>query len=157
VIEFIGNESSLVVHSLECEWALQIHPLNVVTFVELFDALGAGYRECGACIPSDHILRLRRGNEVLREVREIRIGDGCVICCEHRGIQLAHIVPAAAGGTTRIPLCPRCHWNYDHGLLTEYEFSQLAKVARPERRELDIGTLRRFHGAVARMQAGRPL
>ena len=45
----------------------------------------------------------------------------CIICGETRGVQGAHIKPRRHGGMERMPLCPTCHWNYDHDGLNKRE------------------------------------
>ena len=150
-MNYIGNSNSMTVHAEDCEFVLQIHPANFEQFAEVFDALGQEYKPCGLCMnPSEARLQFQQHREVLREIKA-RSACSCQICGETRGVQRAHITPRANGGVVTMPLCPSCHWNYDHGLLRQDELNRLYDIARPNNRQRDILMLQRNHGAVSRL------
>lgn len=78
--------------------------------------------------------------------------EPCLVCDESRGVQSAHVIPAALGGIRTIPLCPNCHWNYDHGLMEGAEIDTLCR-----RVPLLSAVIRRNHGKVAQFARKSPL
>jgi hypothetical protein len=116
---YIGNEKTLMVHAPDCDCVFNMNPLNHVTFDEIYHALRCGYTECGNCL-GDNKAKYAELHEIKRNVREAYFSE-CLCCGVTRGVQRAHIIPRAVGGTDVMPLCPNCHWNYDNGLMTDEE------------------------------------
>ncbi|MFH1022399.1 MAG: thermonuclease family protein [Planctomycetota bacterium] len=50
--EFVGSRQRNTVHDPSCEWAQKIIPRNRVTFPSVEEAVTAGYRPCGTCLPN---------------------------------------------------------------------------------------------------------
>ena len=119
---FIGNESTKMVHLENCPWVFKIHPDNFITFNELHCALDQDFKEAPCCF--EHVWELTHGfvYEVRKNIKKTNYAV-CLCCGETRGVQMAHIYPKRFGGNKCIPLCPTCHWNYDHNLLTKEEYS----------------------------------
>ena len=49
--KYVGSAKSNKYHHPSCEWALKIHPENLVTLKSAKEALGAGYIPCKVCRP----------------------------------------------------------------------------------------------------------
>jgi methylphosphotriester-DNA--protein-cysteine methyltransferase len=49
--KYVGSVKSNKYHYPNCEWALKIHPDNLVTFKSAKEAQGAGYIPCKVCRP----------------------------------------------------------------------------------------------------------
>jgi methylphosphotriester-DNA--protein-cysteine methyltransferase len=49
--KYVGSSKSNKYHYPTCEWALKIHPDNLVTFKSAKEALDAGYVPCKVCRP----------------------------------------------------------------------------------------------------------
>jgi hypothetical protein len=49
--KYVGSAKSNKYHYLNCEWALKIHPDNLVTFKSAKEALDAGCIPCKVCRP----------------------------------------------------------------------------------------------------------
>ena len=49
--KYVGSAKSNKYHYPSCEWALKIHPDNLVTFMSAKEALNAGYIPCKVCRP----------------------------------------------------------------------------------------------------------
>jgi hypothetical protein len=49
--KYVGSAKSNKYHYPNCEWALKIHPDNLVTFKSAKEALDAGYVPCKVCRP----------------------------------------------------------------------------------------------------------
>ncbi len=49
--KYVGSAKSNKYHYPSCEWALKIHPDNLVTFKSAKGALNAGYIPCKVCRP----------------------------------------------------------------------------------------------------------
>jgi hypothetical protein len=49
--KYVGSAKSNKYHHLSCEWALKIHPENLVTFKSAKEALDARYIPCKVCRP----------------------------------------------------------------------------------------------------------
>ena len=49
--KYVGSAKSNKYHYPSCEWALKIHPANLVTFKSAKEALNAGYIPCKVCRP----------------------------------------------------------------------------------------------------------
>ena len=49
--KYVGSAKSNIYHYPTCEWALKIHPDNLLTFKSSKEALDAGYRPCRVCRP----------------------------------------------------------------------------------------------------------
>jgi methylphosphotriester-DNA--protein-cysteine methyltransferase len=49
--KYVGSAKSNKYHYPSCEWALKIHPDNLVTFKSAKEALDAGYIPCKVCRP----------------------------------------------------------------------------------------------------------
>lgn len=49
--KYVGSAKSNRYHYHSCEWALKIHPDNLVTFRSAKQALEAGYVPCKVCKP----------------------------------------------------------------------------------------------------------
>lgn len=113
----VGNEHSSIVHMENCEYAWVIAPVNFVMFEELDHALSQGYRCCRACFEGRD---WELSSLLMKELSGKAFGQ-CIVCKETRGVQKAHVIPRRFGGTQLIPLCPLCHWNYDHNLLDKRE------------------------------------
>ncbi len=122
---FIGNSDSQIVHTTDCEYADLIHPSNLEEFDDLWHALGQDYDECGWCLGRAREHEYKR--EIKASMRLVFSSDGCISCGENRGVQRAHIIPRRMGGVGTMPLCPTCHWNYDHNNLTENEAKRIRK------------------------------
>jgi len=120
---YIGNSSSQIVHLPDCGYASQIHPDNFEVYEHLHQALSQEYYECRWCLGGARELeyKVKVNKGIIREYK----GVECVACGEARGIQDAHIVPRREGGTDTMPLCPTCHWNYDHNMLDEEESNNI--------------------------------
>jgi 5-methylcytosine-specific restriction endonuclease McrA len=120
---FIGNSNSLTVHLPDCGYASQIHPDNFEVYEHLHEALAQEYYECRWCLGEmrDHEYKIKVKEGIIKDYK----GHACVSCGERRGAQDAHIVPKKEGGKDTMPLCPTCHWNYDHNLLTGKESKRI--------------------------------
>ena len=116
---YIGNSGSFIVHAPDCAYAYYIHPDNFETFDHIHEAIREDYTECRWCIGGVRELEYRA--KAKAAVIIIGRGTECLICKETRGVQFAHIVPRRHGGRETMPLCPTCHWNYDHNLLKPKE------------------------------------
>lgn len=49
--KYVGSAKSNKYHYRSCEWALKIHPDNLVTFKSAKEAFDAGYVPCKVCRP----------------------------------------------------------------------------------------------------------
>ena len=49
--KYVGSAKSNKYHYPSCEWALKIHPDNLVTFKSAKEALDVGYVPCKVCRP----------------------------------------------------------------------------------------------------------
>jgi len=49
--KYVGSAKSNKYHYPSCEWALKIHPDNLVKFKSAKEALDAGYVPCKVCRP----------------------------------------------------------------------------------------------------------
>ena len=121
---FVGNEYSGIVHKWSCPFVLGMHWKNIVPFHHLYDAESLEYAECQYCIN-----KWRKPEQINLQnfIKSKRREKGCLVCGEMRGVQLAHVIPKRLGGIERMTLCPSCHWNYDHDLLTESERATMDK------------------------------
>jgi hypothetical protein len=116
---YIGNSSSMKVHLPDCGYAYFIHPDNFELFDHIHEALSFEYEECGWCLGKAREREYK--NTIKYAVLSSSLGESCIACRGNRGIQKAHIVPRRKGGIEVMPLCPSCHWNYDHNLLKPKE------------------------------------
>ena len=74
-------------------------------------------------------------------------GNKCVICGSSEKkvgvLQKAHLKAKSSGGTQVVPMCPNCHWRYDHGKLTKAELKKIGltpeqhKKAMPKKKKKD--------------------
>lgn len=120
---YVGNSSSMKVHLPDCGYAYFIHPDNFELFGHIHEALSSEYEECGWCLGKAREREYK--NTIKSEVLSNSFGGSCVGCGANRGIQKAHIVPHRKGGIEVMPLCPNCHWNYDHETLTKGESKRI--------------------------------
>ena len=119
---FIGNEAERVVHSCYCEYAWKIKPSCFVVFDELAYALANEYQCCWYCL--DKGTPLETQTELKARISR-EVFDACALCDEERGVQKAHLIAKKDGGKIIVPMCPTCHWNYDHDLLGGEEEARL--------------------------------
>ena len=131
---FIGNSYSMTVHADNCPAIWKMNPLNFEPFTECYDALSSGYQECELCMGAG-LERHYRLNAVKNSIKKKHFAS-CLICQSERGIQRAHIIPQCDGGVNVMPLCPSCHWNYDHGLLGSNEYRPIIEFVRAKHPEL---------------------
>jgi len=127
---FIGNEHTRIIHSPYCEWAHKIGYDGFVKFETLYDALSMDYHECKSCFgeqaiekynaAEDKLNKIKKYEEIKKEIEEREFNE-CISCHEIRGVQKAHILPKKVDPGNLIPLCPNCHWYYDHNLLNQSE------------------------------------
>lgn len=132
--KFVGNSYSMKVHAVDCPYAVQIHPDSFELFDDLHVAIQQEYEECGWCMGEARESEYRRS--VVAQFKQEVMGGDCIACGASRGIQRAHIVPRRHGGKETMPLCPSCHWNYDHDLLQDKEARKINTYLRTRRKEL---------------------
>jgi len=120
---YVGNASSMKVHLPDCGYAYFIHPDNFELFEHIHEALASEYNECGWCLGKAREREYK--NIVKYDTLSRSLGESCVACGANRGVQRAHIIPRRKGGIEVMPLCPSCHWNYDHNLLTRQESKRI--------------------------------
>jgi hypothetical protein len=131
----VGNRGSFIVHVPECEFADKIHPDNFEEFESLENAFSYGYRECIYCMGGGREKEIQwiLKKQLSDSLKSSQNDAGCCICGYKKAVQKAHLHPRSKGGIAIIPLCPNCHWNYEHNLLSNKQKTRLIDYLRGQK------------------------
>ena len=90
------------------------------------------------------------------EVTRKFFNDRCAMCSiseEEVHLVMAHVQAQSKGGSTKVPLCPNCHSNYDRQRLDE---RQKKKLGLTKRRETLLRPRRGPKKAAVKITAKKP-
>ena len=150
---WVGNERTMIVHDEDCEYG-QAVTFGRREYDELYHALSDGYHEASCCLTDRPMDIIKQSNKLIKSYRKKKALEGCCICSDTRYVELAHIIPAAAGGSVTVPLCPNHHKAYDEGLLRQDELLDFINEVDLIKGGYWAEQVKACHGAVRHLREG---